>query len=108
MALNQLGGLQCTVCLTAPDPTSLRGRLEATTRPAIFYGPWALSIKKSLAGLSVQLGSHVPNAHTHISKVSNIRVIMGLQDVWAGSVINDCKTCGHAAQLTTCLAPLQC
>jgi hypothetical protein len=36
------------------------------------------SIKKSLACLPVQIGMHVLNARTHISKAPDIRVIMGL------------------------------
>jgi hypothetical protein len=45
----------------------------------------------------MQLGSHVSKAHTHISKTPDINVIMCLQDVCAGSALNACKTCGHAA-----------
>jgi hypothetical protein len=41
-------------------------------------GPWDISIKKSLAGIPVQLGSHVPNAHAYISKTPDIRTIMGM------------------------------
>jgi hypothetical protein len=57
---------------------------------------WATGLKpkKNLAGLPVQLGSHVPNACALVSKASDIRAITDLQDVWAGSVINACKTCG--------------
>jgi hypothetical protein len=36
------------------------------------------SIKKSLAGLFVQLGLHVPNAHAHVFKAPEVNVIMGL------------------------------
>jgi hypothetical protein len=38
------------------------------------------------------LGKHVPNAHVHVSKVSDVRAIMGLQDVRAGSAFNARKT----------------
>jgi hypothetical protein len=60
------------------------------------YGLWALSIKKSLAGMLVQVGTHVPNARAHVFKTSDIRAIMGLQDVRADSAVNDCKTCRQA------------
>jgi hypothetical protein len=43
---------------------------------------WTTSIKKSLVGLPVQLGSYVPNARTHVSKTPDVWAIMGLQDVW--------------------------
>jgi hypothetical protein len=56
---------------------------------------WAMdySIKKSLVGMSVQLGSIVHNARAHVSKTPDARV-MGLQDVWACNAFNACKTCG--------------
>jgi hypothetical protein len=50
--------------------------------------------KESLADLPVQLGTHVPNAHTHVFKAPHVRVIMRLQDVQADSVVNTCKACG--------------
>jgi hypothetical protein len=79
------------VCHTAPNLTSLQGRapvhhVSYSSRsclptgegsdgtiacPAISCGPQASSIKKSLADLLVQLGSHV-------SKVPNVNAIMGL------------------------------
>jgi hypothetical protein len=93
---------------------------SATMCPTGPYGPRASSIKKSLAGLPVQLDMHVPNAHTHVFKAPHVRAIMLLQDVQAGSVVNTCKACGHASTVrpwygysltpalwTTCLAPLQ-
>jgi hypothetical protein len=92
-----LGGLQCATCLAASDPTSLRGGLQTAMRPVVLCGPRASSIKKSLAGLPMQLGSHVLNTHAYVYKASNIRAIMGLQDVWEGSAITACKTCGQAA-----------
>jgi hypothetical protein len=46
-------------------------------------GTRASNIKKSLAGLHVQLGMHVPNARAHVSKEPDVRVIMDLQDVRA-------------------------
>jgi hypothetical protein len=45
----------------------------------------------------VQLGPHVPNTRTHISKAPNIRAITGLEDVRAGSTVNVYKACGYAA-----------
>jgi hypothetical protein len=64
--------------------------------------------------MSMQLGSCVSRAHTHVSKAPNVRAIMGMQNVWAGCVFNapqDVWTCGYsaaAALLTTRNAPLQC
>jgi hypothetical protein len=69
-------------------PLYQEGSGAVTACPAVSYGPRASSIKKSLADLPVQLASHVPNARTHVSKVLDVKAIMGLQDVRAGSVIN--------------------
>jgi hypothetical protein len=44
-------------------------------------GQRASNIKKSLVGLPLPLGTHIPNAHVHASKAPDIRAIMGLQDV---------------------------
>jgi hypothetical protein len=55
------------------------------------------SIKKSLAGLPVQLGTHVSNARAHVSKAPHIRAITRLQDAQAGSVVNTCKAYGNAS-----------
>jgi hypothetical protein len=68
----------------------------AVTCPTAPCGPRASSIKKSMADLPVQLGTHVSNAHTHISKASDVRAIIGLQDVRASSTVNASKACGHA------------
>jgi hypothetical protein len=38
---------------------------------------------------------HVPNAHADVSKTSDVRAIMSLQDVRTGRVIITYKTCGH-------------
>jgi hypothetical protein len=46
---------------------------------------------------SVQLGTYVPNARTHVFKALDIRVIMSLQDVWAGITVNACKACRQTA-----------
>jgi hypothetical protein len=75
----------------------LLGGLRAATHPAVPYGPGATDIKKSLVGLPVNLGPHVPNARAHVSKTPNVRVIISLQDVRAGSAVNACKTCGQVA-----------
>jgi hypothetical protein len=64
VALDPLGGLRCAICTMAPDPTSLLGGLQAAMCPVIPCGLQASSIKKSLAGLPVQLDPHVSNAHT--------------------------------------------
>jgi hypothetical protein len=76
----------------APDPASLLGGLR---RYHTSYGSlWAVGLKykKSLACLPMQLGSHVPNARTHVSKAHDIRAIMTQQDVRACCAINACKT----------------
>jgi hypothetical protein len=70
---------------------------NAATCPVTPCGSRALSIKKSLAGLPVQLGTYVPNTHAHVFKVPDIRAIMCLQDVRADSVVNAYKACRHAA-----------
>jgi hypothetical protein len=72
---------------------------DAATCPVAPCGPRASSIKKSLVVLLVQLGTHVPNARAHVSKSPNIRAIMGLQDVRAGSAANACKACRHVATM---------
>jgi hypothetical protein len=83
-------GSDATACPTAPDPASLPRGLRRCH--ASFGSLWATGLKhkKKLAGLFMQLGSHV-------SKAPDVIAIMGLQDVWAGGVINTCKTCGHVA-----------
>jgi hypothetical protein len=45
----------------------------------------------------MQLGTHISNIRAHISKVPDIRVIMGLQDVRVGSIVNVYKACRQAA-----------
>jgi hypothetical protein len=96
-APDPLGGLWCAVCPVAPDPTSMLGELQAATRHAVPCGPRASNTKKSLAGLPVQLGSHVPNARMHVSKMPDVRTIIGMQDLWACSTFNACKTCRQVA-----------
>jgi hypothetical protein len=59
-------------------PPYREGYNTATTCPAVFCRLRASNIKKSLAGLLVQLGSYVPNAHTYVSKAPDIRAIIGI------------------------------
>jgi hypothetical protein len=47
--------------------------------------------------MPVQSGTHVSNAHTHVSKVPDVRAFIGMQDVWACSIVNAYKACRHAA-----------
>jgi hypothetical protein len=129
VAPDPLGGLWCAACPAASDLASLSGGLRATTCHAVPCGPRASNIKKSLTSLPVQLGSHVPNARTHICKTPDANVIMGLQDVWTSSAFNAYKTCRQTTHLmptrradrrlqrdysaasgllTTRLSPLQC
>jgi hypothetical protein len=67
VALDLLG-LRSATCPAALDPASLRGELRA-------------ACAARLAGLTVQQGSPVPNARTHVYKAPDVRVIMGLQNV---------------------------
>jgi hypothetical protein len=60
-------------------------------------GPRVSSRKKSLADMSVQLETHVPNTRAHVSKVPHVRAIMCLQDMQVDSVVNTCKACGQAS-----------
>jgi uncharacterized heparinase superfamily protein len=71
-------------------PPYWEGSGAATACPAVSYGSRASTIKKSLAGLPVQLGLHVLNVCAHVSKAPDIRVIMGLQDV---------RTCSYSAAI---------
>jgi hypothetical protein len=82
-------GSDAVTCPMTPEPGGLLtevGSIAAMCRVAP-CGSWASGIKKSLAG-SMQLGTHVPNAHAYVSKVYDIRAIMGLQHVRAGSIVN--------------------
>jgi hypothetical protein len=45
----------------------------------------------------VQLDSHVPNAHAHVSMALDVRAIMRMQNMRADNAFNACKTCGQAA-----------
>jgi hypothetical protein len=84
VAPDPLGGLRCATCPVAPHPASLPGGLRAATCPIVSCGLWVTSIKKRLAGLTVQLGPHVPNARTYVSKTPDVRAILA------------CKTCSQA------------
>jgi hypothetical protein len=112
-------GSGTTMCTTAPDPTtwleggtlmllhvqqlrtlpSCRKGFVTATRPAVPYGPWATSTKKSLPGLSIQLGPRVSKARMHVSKTPDVKAIMGSQDVWVDGAFSACKTCRQAATI---------
>jgi hypothetical protein len=64
--------------------------------PALSRIPRVSSIKKSLADMSVQLDTHVPNTPMHVSKLLDTRVIMSLQDVRPGGAVNACKACRYS------------
>jgi hypothetical protein len=70
---------------------------DAVMCPTVPCAPCTTNIKKSLADLPVQLGMHILSARAHVSKALDVRAIMGLQDVRAGSAVNACKVCGQAA-----------
>jgi hypothetical protein len=95
-------------------PPCQEGSGAATAYLMVSCGPQASIIKKSLADLPVQLGTHVLNTRAHVSNVPDVRAIVILQVVRAGCTVNACKTCGHAAivQCRPCWplakAPLQC
>jgi hypothetical protein len=91
------GRRQTSTYPTAPDPATLLGGLWAVTCPMVLCGPRASSIKKNLAGLPVQQGSPAPNVRVHVLKVPDIKAIMSMQDMWAGTTVNACKTCRHTA-----------
>jgi hypothetical protein len=80
-------------------PPYREGFGATTTCPTVFYGAWASGIKKSLACLLVQLGTHVPNARVPVSKVPDIRATMGLQDMRVGCAVNAHMTCRQAATM---------
>jgi hypothetical protein len=92
------GGFQCCHMPYASEP-HLPVEVDSdavmcTTGP---YVPWASSIKKSLAGLPVQLCTHVLNARVHVFKAPHVRAIMRLQDVHASSGVNTYKACRYAS-----------
>jgi hypothetical protein len=65
---------------------------DTVRHPAALYGPRASDIKKSLAGLAIQLGSCVFNACSCVSRASDTRAIMICKT--CGQMA--CKMCGHA------------
>jgi hypothetical protein len=71
----------------------------AAMNPTVPCESRASRIKKTLAGLPVQLGTHVPNAHTYVSKDPNVRAIMGPQAMQVGSAVNVYKACRQAATM---------
>jgi hypothetical protein len=87
-------GSDAATCTVVLNPASLSGGLQAVTRPAVPCASRASSMKKSLAGLSVQQGTPVSNARAHVSKAPDVRAIMGLQDVRVDTADNACKMCG--------------
>jgi hypothetical protein len=97
VAPDLLGGLRYAACPGRPDSASLLGGLRAAMRPAVPCGPRATNIKKALAGLSVRQCLPVPNARAHVSKTLDVRAIMSLQDMRAGSAVHAYKTCRYAA-----------
>jgi hypothetical protein len=102
-------GSGAAACLPL-DPASLLGRAPAplhvlrlqtlspcwegsstVTRPTVPCGPRASNIKKSIAGLPMQLDSRA------CFQGAWRRAIMSLQDVRSSRVNNAYKTCGHVA-----------
>jgi hypothetical protein len=69
---------------TCPMALELTFRLRCAPAlprvPRVPMGHELQNIKKSLAGLPVQLGTHVSNARAHVSKAPQIRAITRLQD----------------------------
>jgi hypothetical protein len=89
-----LGGFRrCHVSHSTEPRLPAREGSDAATCPAAPCGPRASSIKKSLAVLPVQLGTHVPNARVQVFKPPDIRTIMDLQDVRPDNTVNACKAC---------------
>jgi hypothetical protein len=96
------GGLRCCQVSYSSGPRlPVEVGFGAVTNHVAPCGPWASSIKKSLAVIPMQLGTYVPNARAQVFKALDIRVIMGLQDVRAGSAVNACKTCRQGSYNAT-------
>jgi hypothetical protein len=57
------------------------GGSDDVTCPTIFCGPRVTSIKKNLADLTMLLGMRVLKVRAHVFKMSDGRVIMGMQNV---------------------------
>jgi hypothetical protein len=92
-------GSDAAMCPTAPDTASLLGGLQAAMHPVVSCESRASSIKKSLASLPVQLGTHVLNSHMHVFMALDVKATMGLQDVRTGNTVNTYKACRQAATM---------
>jgi hypothetical protein len=66
----------------------------AATRLVVPCGSRATNIKKNLASMPTQLGSHVSKSRTHVSKAHDVRSIIGLQDVRTVYAFNACMVRG--------------
>jgi hypothetical protein len=84
-------------------PPYQEGSDATTASPTAPCGLRASIIKKNLAGLPMQLGSHIFEACTHVSKTPDISAIMGLQNIRACSTFNAYKMHRQVATV-----PLQC
>jgi hypothetical protein len=81
------GELRSDTCPTTLDPASLQKGLRCRHRmPCGFLWATTSNINKRLACLPMQIGSHVPNLRTHVSKASDVRVIICLQDMREESI----------------------
>jgi hypothetical protein len=71
------GGLQCCHVSHSSRPylPNKKGS-GAVACPMIPYGLWASTIKKGLAHLPMQLGSHVSKARVHVLKAPIARAIV--------------------------------
>jgi hypothetical protein len=72
----------------------LASRLRWTSARPRVYGPLSSSIKKPIRPACAARQAYFQR--THVFKVSDVRAIMGLQDVRAGNIVNTCKTDRHA------------
>jgi hypothetical protein len=83
------GGLRrCQVSYGSRPHLPIEVGSSAATYPVAPYGTWASSIKKSLAVLPVQLGTHVSNTRAQVSKAPDTA----------------CNTCGQACAVNACKA----
>jgi hypothetical protein len=75
----------------------------AVTCPRAPCEPWVSSIKKRLADLPMQLGTHISNARAHVSNAPHVRAVMRLQDVRAYNIVNTCADmhlqCGYSTAI---------
>jgi hypothetical protein len=70
-------GASCILRLQILPPYR-EGSGAATACSVVSYGSWVSSIKERLAGLHVQVDTHVPNARVLVSKVPDVRAILVL------------------------------